>query len=179
MRGSAAAASRKCERGVHGEHGVPLVRAGAAQSHARADADVAHEPVDPTHRGLGVRHHRLAGGGVSDVRCEDVGDRTLRLDQCRGEACCLGVDVGTGDGGAGSAGYDRDRSPVAHGPVVLRRGSRASTDDEHLAPVERPHAHAGIFGRPGSGSTPREFKVKATRWYWPTTMQISMSCCSS
>ena len=32
---------------------------------------------------------------------------------------------------------------------------------------------------PASGSTPSEFSVKATRWYWPTTMHTSMSCCSS
>ena len=40
--------------------------------------------------------------------------------------------------------------------------------------------HAGSAGKSSdSGSTPREFSVIATRWYWPTTMHTSMSCCSS
>ena len=39
--------------------------------------------------------------------------------------------------------------------------------------------HRGSPSTPASRAIRSEFSVKPTRWYWPTTMHTSISCCSS
>ena len=156
---------------------VVVGRAGATVACADVDTDAAASTAALV-EAEGATAHVLAADVSDAAQCEQVvDDADAAMGGLDGLVCNVGIDVGARHGRARPSHDHRDGASVADRRVGLGRGTRAGADDEHLAPGQA--VHVGSPWTPASRWTPREFSVKATRWYWPTSMHSSMSWRSS
>ena len=141
MRGSAARHARKCDAHVDREHRVPLGHRRSLEPATLADADVAHQPVDPAERVDRLVDHARARCFVGDVADHDRRPCPPASSTSRAVSCAAsGVAIDAGDRRAFARREHRDRAAVADRRVGIVRTPRAGADTTTRRSRQRPGA---------------------------------------
>jgi hypothetical protein len=98
---------------VDGERRVPVAGRRVHQPSAEADADVEDDTVEAAERGVRFGDRPRTSVGIGRVGLEGVRGPALGTRECGGLLGRCEIDVGHGDGRAGTHRRDRDRPTVA------------------------------------------------------------------